>query len=78
MHFVRWCRLNERSVRWLWGWRDQVPPEYDEGFTCALCQDDFDLTGLEIVINDNRICGVYANDIYQEYKYKLEKRIFRY
>src|SRR3972149_9402975 len=31
MNFVQRCQSNERNVRWWWGWRDRVTPEYAEG-----------------------------------------------
>jgi len=33
MHFVRRCRLNERSVLWWWGCCDREAPGYDEGLS---------------------------------------------
>ena len=38
----------------------QEPPDEREAFTCALCEDDFDYTGGETVINENIVCDVCA------------------
>ena len=47
MHFVRRCRLNERSVLWWWGCCGRAAPGYDEGLSL------FQVDGLPD-------CGAYA------------------
>ena len=41
----------------------------EEFFTCALCGNDHDLTGLEVTINDNVICDTCVEYIAADFNY---------